>query len=111
MLLTVSDVRSYRSTSLTRFRSNKPLPMILLERPVRHAADQCVSNGLLRGLYFKESATNMQWKNDEEYDRYIRRRRWRDRFVYRRLAMGASLLVAVALFVVAVLARVDLKAL
>ena len=56
----------------------------------------------------------MQWKNDEEYRtnlRYIRRRRWRDRFVYRRLAMGASLLVAVALFVVAVLARVDLKAL
>ena len=89
--------------------------MILLERPVRHAADQCVSNGLLRGLYFKESATNMQWKNDEEYDRtnlrYIRRRRWRDRFVYRRLAMGVWLLVAVALFVVAVLARVDLKAL
>lgn len=83
--------------------------MILLERPVRHAADQCVSNGLLRGLYFKESATNMQWKNDEEDDRtnlrYIRRRRWRDRFVYRRLAMGASLLVAVALFVVAVLYR------
>ena len=51
----------------------------------------------------------MQWKNDEEYDRtnlrYIRRRRWRDRFVYRRLAMGAWLLVAVALFVVAVLYR------
>ena len=83
--------------------------MILLERPVRHAADQCVSNGLLRGLYFKESATNMQWKNDEAAQTHKlavhQGRRWRDRFVYRRLAMGASLLVAVALFVVAVLYR------
>ena len=42
----------------------------------------------------------LRWKNSEEYDRtntrYIRRRRWRDRLVYRRLALGAALLVAMS---------------
>ena len=45
----------------------------------------------------------MRWKNSEEYDRtnasYIRRRRWRDRFVYRRLAWGAVLLMVVGLMI------------
>jgi hypothetical protein len=45
--------------------------------------------------------SGMRWKNSEEYDRthirYIRRRRWRDRFVYRRLAWGAVLLMVMGL--------------
>jgi fatty acid desaturase len=49
---------------------------------------------------------NAMEKTLEDYDRtnarYIRRRRSRDRFVYRRLAIAAALLIAAALFVFAI---------
>ena len=42
----------------------------------------------------------MRWRNSEEYDRtnarYIRRRRWRGRLIYRRIALGAATLILVA---------------
>jgi hypothetical protein len=45
----------------------------------------------------------LRWKSSEEYDRsnarYIRRRRSRDRFMYRRLVLGAALLIVGALAV------------
>jgi len=41
----------------------------------------------------------MRWRNSEEYDRtnarYIRRRRWRGRLIYRRIALGAATLILV----------------
>jgi hypothetical protein len=48
----------------------------------------------------------MPWKTPEDYDRanvrYIRRRRWRDRFVYHRVAMATVLLIVAALVVFAI---------
>jgi hypothetical protein len=49
-------------------------------------------------------------ENPEDYDRtnvrYIRRRRWRERFVYRRLAVAAGLLIVAALIVFVIMRHV-----
>jgi hypothetical protein len=49
-------------------------------------------------------------ENPEDYDRtnvrYIRRRRWRERFVYRRLAVAAGLLIVAALIAFVIMRHV-----